>query len=57
METCSSWLFLMETTRPLQYWSIAPFVSCGSKKAGAKCIGGLVTVLEGESLVGTFGMI
>ena len=47
----------METTRPLQYWSIAPFVSCGSKKAGAKCIGGLVTVLEGESLVGTFGMI
>lgn len=52
---CSTkaWLFLVRS-RPLWYWSISPFISCGSKEATAKGIGCLVTlsllVLEGMDL-------
>ena len=34
----------------LWYWSIFPFISCGSKEAGAKCIGCSVIISKGESL-------
>ena len=41
-------LFLIEAIRPLQYWSTSPFISCGSKKAGAKCTGHPATISKSE---------
>ena len=46
----SSVVILIEAVRPLQYWTISPFITCGSKEAGAKCIGHLITISKGESL-------
>lgn len=36
-----AWLFLMEAVRSLKYWSISPFISCGSKEAGLGSLGSL----------------
>ena len=36
-----AWLFLMEAVRSLKYWSISPFISCGSKEAGLGSLGTL----------------
>ena len=41
-------MFLMHTTRPLQYWNTSPFVYCVSKEGGAKCTGH-PTTMKGEN--------
>lgn len=38
------WLFLAGAIKPLQNCSSSPFISCGSKEAGAKCTGHPVTI-------------
>ena len=42
-------IIYVEAIRSLQYWSISSIISCGSKEAGAKCIGCSGTMSEGKS--------
>ena len=43
-------IILTEAIRPLQYWSIFPFIRCVSKEAGVKGIECPVTISKAKSL-------
>ena len=49
---CSAraWLFLVHVIRPLQYWSLSPFISCRPKEAGPRCMGHPAIISKGGSL-------
>ena len=41
-------MILIETNRPLKYWSISAYSSCDSKEAEVKCIEHPFTISKGD---------